>query len=438
MTIASLQTWLRSQHALAFLLPMRSQLQNVGLLVGGNILNIGLGIATSALLLRALGPSDVGRLTLALSVVGLMSIVGEFGLRDAAVNYIAHFLPTAPDKAAVVARTFLLSKAFLSALASSIGLISAGVIAAQFYPQVHVADLIRLGAFSLFTSGLLGFVLVVLEAQQSFAAISAITVLQAALRAVMVALLFATGNINLYALLALESLVPLAVFIYGLRFIPRSFLALRRPLLGHFGLLWHFTKWIALAAVASTIFLKLDVLMLGYYRAPGQVGLYVAALAIVGKLNVVKNAILTTAFPEACRRTEQDTLRGFVFQSLRVTALATVAFLPLFGIGGYLIEWLYGAAYIGAVPALYPLLAAFLIGLNAEPVAFVLYSLNRPRWIAAGDLIQLALNVLVNLALIPAFGIIGAALGVLVTRIAGALITFTLVRHFLWRTQSIR
>jgi Na+-driven multidrug efflux pump len=45
---------------------------------------------------------------------------------------------------------------------------------------------------------------------------------------------------------------------------------------------------------------------------------------------------------------------------------------------------------------------------------------------------QLAVGLAMGLALIPAFGIVGAAWGVLVARIVAALVTFRLVRRFLW------
>jgi O-antigen/teichoic acid export membrane protein len=128
-------------------------------------------------------------------------------------------------------------------------------------------------------------------------------------------------------------------------------------------------------------------------------------------------------------------LRGYVFRSLRLTMLGSFAFLPLFAVGGWLINLLYGVEYSDAATVLYPLLLAFLIGLNVEPVAYVLYPLNQPRWIAASDFLQLVFNVLINLALIPQFGMIGAATGVLLTRLLAAGITYILIRQFLWKER---
>jgi O-antigen/teichoic acid export membrane protein len=433
MTLQSLRTFLTSGSLLAQLVPARSQWRDVAYLVAGNILKFALGLAPSVLIFRVLGPTDVGRLTLALNVISVFSIVGEFGLRDAAVNYCARFLATVPERARQVARTFLVSKVSLAALAGSVAFFSAGWIAARFYPQARVADLIRLGAFSLLADGLLSFSMVMLEAQQSFAAMSALGVIQALMRAASIAALFLVRHLSLVSLVVLESIVPLAAFAYSLRLMPHSFVSLRRPLLKYLGLLFQFTKWIAIAALAGTLFLKLDVLMLSGLRGTAEVGVYAAAIALVAKLEAVKNAVLTTAFPQACRCTGHGEMRVYVSRSLRLTGATSLAMLPLFVMGGMLIVWLYGADYGAAAPAFYPLLAAFLIGLNIEPVAFVLYPLNQPQWVAVNEVAQLAVGLAMGLALIPALGIVGAAWGVLVARIAAALVTFGLVRRFLWK-----
>lgn len=421
----------------AGLVPARDQLRGVMLLAGGNVLKLGLGFGTSVLIFRTLGPSDVGRLTLTLGVLGLFSIFGEFGFRDAAVNYIARWSSVAPAKAAAVARNFLVLKVILTALAGTAAFFLAAWLAPTLYRDTDIARLIQLGAFSLFMDGLLAFAVVVLEAQRRFGVISGLGIMQAGIRAGLIGLLFLAHQVNLISLLVLESIVPVAVFVYALRFIPRPFYSLQSPSREYLSPLWHYAKWIALAALASTVFLRLDVLMLSYFQTPVQVGYYAVAFALVSKLDVIKNAVLTTAFPEACRRGTVADLRSYVLRSLRMTLPTSLGLLSLFVLGGSLIELFYGVEYRAAIPAFYPLLAGFLVGLNAEPMAYVLYPLNRPRWIAASDLAQLVFCVAINLLLIPTYGIIGAAWGVLFTRLTAAVITLVLVRRFLWKNESL-
>jgi O-antigen/teichoic acid export membrane protein len=145
------------------------QVRSIAYLIAGNGLRIGLGLLTSTLVYRTLGPANMGRLTLTLGVVGLFAIVAEFGLRDAALNDIARYLATLPERAFAVARTALAFKALLATVASVIPLALAGVIAARFYPAADIAGLIRLGALSLLPEGLLGYYLVILEANAASA-----------------------------------------------------------------------------------------------------------------------------------------------------------------------------------------------------------------------------------------------------------------------------
>lgn len=430
-------TWLRlrsGSRGWRAALPTRFTLQSLALLIASNLFKLVLGIATSAIVFRTLQPVGAGQVALTLGITGLLSLIGEFGLRDAAVTFIARALPAHPERAQSVARTFFLAKLTLSLLAGTIAYLAAGWIAATFYPGAAVANLIQLGAVSLFTGGLLGFSFAVLEAQRSFRTLSLLGIVQAVIRTLLILVLFTANNINPVTLILLEALVPLLVFLYSLRFIPAAFYGLRAPFLEHLPAMFHFAKWIAVAAVASTIFLRLDILMLSYFRPPAQVGLYAVALALVGRLDIVKSAILTTSFPEATRRTSTADLHLFVRQSWRLTGLASLCILPLFIIGSALIVWLYGSAYTEAAAAFYPLLLAFLCGLNAEPISYVLYASNKPQWVARMDLVLLLLNFSLNLALIPAAGIAGAAYGLLVTRIAGALVTIWMVRRVLAQT----
>ena len=423
-----LRTYLREPRAW---LPARFQARSVAVLVLGNLFKIALGIATSAIAFRALGPVGAGQFALTLGIIGLLSIIGEFGLRDAAVTFIARALPTDPERAHAVSRTFFVVKVALSAFAGAFTFLAAGWIAATFYPDANITALIRLGAFSLLTGGLLGFSLALLEAKQSFASISILSIVQGVIRALLILALFAVQEINPFTLFIIEALVPLLVFMYSLRFISKPFLRLRAPYLEHLPAMFHFAKWIGAAALASTIYLKLDVLLLGYFLAPAQVGLYAVALAFVSRLDVLKSAVLTTSFPDATRRTTTAELKSYIRQSLRLTALASLIVVPLFFIGGAMIEWIYGAAFAGAVSAFVPLLLAYLLGLNVEPIAYVLYSRNRPQWIARMDIGLLAVNFCMNLILIPALGIAGAAYSLLITRCVGAIVTVGLVRRAL-------
>jgi len=404
--------------------------RNAAVLLSANVVRLGFGFLASALTYRALRPGDAGRFAIAMGLVSLFSFVAEFGFRDAAVNYIAGAATT--TEAEGVARSFLMAKVVFGTIAAALLATLATWIVNGWYGGAVQPGLVRLAALSLLTGGLLNYVMTLLEARRTFGALSLISVAQAFVRAIVIVALFATGRLTLWPLVGIEVALPLVLLVVGQRSLPAAF----RPRLAfslgaHFGRLWRFSRWIAIAAVASTIFLSLDVLLLGHFRAAAEVGLYGAALALVAKFEVVQNAILTSTFPEACRYRTRTELRAYVARTLRLTALASIGFLFVLPLSGLLVAVLYGQAYASAAVPFALLLIGTAVGLNAQPAAFVLYPLGRPQWIAAGDVLQLVFFGALGLLLVPHYGAVGIALAVLLRQLFGAGLTALFVTRLL-------
>lgn len=405
--------------------------RNVGVLLAGNVVKLGFGVLASALTYRALRPGDAGRFAIAMGLVSLFSFVAEFGFRDAAVNYIAG--AATPSEAQAVARSFLMAKLVFGTLAAALLAGLAGWIVNGWYAGAVQPGLVRLAALTLLTGGLLNYLQTLLEARQTFGALSLISTSQALLRAGVIVALFFTGRLALWPLVGMEVLLPLVLLAVGQRALPPGLRPRLLASLGaHFGRLWRFSRWIAVAAAASTIFLSLDVLLLGHFRPAAEVGLYGAALALLAKFEVVQNAILTSAFPDACRQRSRADLRAYLTRTLRLTGVASVGFLLVLPFSGLLVAGLYGPAYAGAVLPFAILLVGLAVGLNAQPAAFILYPLGRPRWIAGGDVLQLIVFAALGLSLAPRYGAVGIAIAVLLRQLFGAGLTAVFV------TRSLR
>jgi O-antigen/teichoic acid export membrane protein len=414
----------------AELAALRRPLRNVGVLLSGSLVKLAFGFLASALTYRALAPANAGRLAIVMSLVSVFSFIAEFGFRDAAVNYIAG--ADSPAEAEAVARSFLMAKLVFGTVAAAALAGLAGWIVSGWYAGAVQPGLVRLAALALLTGGLLNYVQTVLEARQTFGALSLISMAQAVLRAGIIGALFLTGRLALWPLVGIEVGLPLVLLAVGSRSLPAALRPQLRASLGaHFGRLWRFSRWIAVAAVASTIFLSLDVVLLGHFRPAAEVGLYGAALALLAKFELVQNAVLTTAFPEACRSRRKPDLRAYVFRTLRLTSVASIGLLLVLPLGGLVLSGLYGTAYAGATLPFAILLVGFAVGLNAQPAAFVLYPLERVRYIAAGDIVQLLFFAGLGLWLIPSYGALGAALTVLARQLLGAGLTALFVTRAL-------
>jgi antigen flippase len=415
---------------IAELAALRQPLRNVTVLLTGNVARLGFGFLASVLTYRALKPADAGRFAIVMSLVSVFSFVAEFGFRDAAVTYVAG--AASPAEAQAVARSFFMAKLVFGTLASGLLAALAGWIVNGWYSGAVDPALVRLAALVLLTGGLLNYVQTLLEARQTFGALSLISTAQAVLRVGVIGLLFVTGRIALWPLVGIEVGLPLAILALAQRSLPAGLRPhLRLSLGSQFVRLWRFSRWIAVAAVASTIFLSLDVLLLGHFRPAAEVGLYGVALALLAKFELLLNAVITSSFPEAARYHLKDDLRRYVFRTMRLTGLASIGFLLIVPFSALLLVALYGQAYAGAALPFAILLIGLAVGLNAQPAAFVLYPLGRVRWIAFGDLLQLLWFTGVGLWLIPARGALGAALAVLLTRLLGAGLTAVFVTRAL-------
>ncbi len=168
---------------------------------------------------------------------------------------------------------------------------------------------------------------------------------------------------------------------------------------------------LAASAVMIEVYTNLDTLVLEGFRTTTEVGWYSVAYKAV-MLALVPAAVLSQAFfarlSQALGDAEAMRQRGASY------ARATLAFgVPIALTGPWLAEpalvWLYGAPYAPAAPALALLLVnAGVIYVNMSlGTPLLAWDLQTPyMWIVASGAVA---NVVLNLALIPPYGIAGAA-----------------------------
>lgn len=171
---------------------------------------------------------------------------------------------------------------------------------------------------------------------------------------------------------------------------------------------------IGAGVLLSAIYFRCDVYFVSYWHGLEIVGMYNAVFRLVEGLRLLPAAALAVAFPALCRAADARPLR-------RLAAILTAA--GLFTMAGTyiaapsIVETIYGATYLPAVPALRVLAMAL-------PLFFLNYALTHQviawdgqRAYAAITAVALVANVTGNLWLIPAQGMVGAAWSTLLTEL---------------------
>jgi O-antigen/teichoic acid export membrane protein len=162
-------------------------------------------------------------------------------------------------------------------------------------------------------------------------------------------------------------------------------------------------------AVVAMLNARVDQMVIAWALNPALMGLYVVAVTVSQITATLANSVAMVAWPRAASSAEADR-PDVIGRFLRLTlALMVATTVVLFVAAPWLVGLLFGPAFADAVPVVRVLL------LGALPIAikefFVLTfkAYDRALAISKGELATLAVNAALLAALIPPFGLLGAA-----------------------------
>jgi O-antigen/teichoic acid export membrane protein len=173
--------------------------------------------------------------------------------------------------------------------------------------------------------------------------------------------------------------------------------------------LLHYGARVHVGAVVAMLNARVDQMVIAWALNPSLMGLYVVAVTVSQITATLANSIAMVAWPRAAASSDADR-PAVIGRFLRLTlALMIATTLVLFVAAPWLVALLFGPAFGDAVPVVRVLL------LGALPIAikefFVLTfkAYDRALAISKGELATLAVNAALLAALIPPFGLMGAA-----------------------------
>jgi O-antigen/teichoic acid export membrane protein len=170
-----------------------------------------------------------------------------------------------------------------------------------------------------------------------------------------------------------------------------------------------------LAAVDLTLtgFNFVDVVLMGFFLPPEAVAVYFAAtriLQFVVFASYAASAATAPRFAEARARGDTASLRGLIVRTARLTSAATLLIGMAVLVTAPLLLRLFGPGFEASFGPLAVLIIGVVIYSLFGPAEDVLNMLGGERLSAATALTALAVAVVLNLLLIPPFGIMGAAI----------------------------
>lgn len=374
--------------------------------LASNVFNLLIGLGTSVILARVLGPEGKGIYTLAILLPTLIVTFGNLGIGPATVYYVARGEYSRQE---ILGNNVLLSIAF-GIIGIFIGLLIIVFFHDQLFPNVDSTYLFLALAFipaQLF----LAYTKNILLGAQHIRAFNYVQIIQSLLffLFIIIILLGMKGGVlgAILAGLATWLLVVIIVFRWvikvagGISFtLNTSYL--RRALT--YGAQAHLSNTMAFLNY------KLDVFLVSGYLGPTAVGLYSVGTALTEKLWMVSQSASTVLFPRVAAESEEERQKEFTPLVARtVLWIAAISGIILVFLSRWIVLLLYSKAYLPAVGAL----QALLVGVVALSVGRVLANDIAGRGFPALNVYTGVTAVIVNVALnilwIPRYGIVGAA-----------------------------
>ena len=386
---------------------------------------------------RELGPEGLGIYTLAFTVYLFGMQFAAFGIGPALTKYVAEFID---DQAAIrnYISSGMTSSIVTGAIMGVVLFILAPYIAINFFRVPELEELIQLTAicypFIAVQKAVLGtlngfrkmhlYALLTITQNVAIVGISLVLVIVFGL-GVQGAIVGLTGSTILISILC-----PFLI----------------REHVGLDGSLWNipalrattvFGFYIVLDNSISFINTQINSIFIGYYLNPTEVGIFAVSALLVQTLTLIPSAVQRVTNPVMANmygKGDLEGVRNVYYSTLKKSFIITAGCAGLIAVlGPYLITLLFRDEFQASYIPLLILLPGFIIGASFSAVGATLSSIGKVRIPFRINGVCVALNIILNVSLIPFLGISGAAIATSVTMIINCWINLVIIRKYLYQ-----
>jgi len=183
-----------------------------------------------------------------------------------------------------------------------------------------------------------------------------------------------------------------------------------------------------------------DVLIVSAYMSPTEVGMYFAAAKTMSLVMFVHYAVgsaVANRFAALRARGDHEGLKALVRDAVNWTFWPSLAGAILILALGKPLLWLFNPEFTAAYPVMFVLAIGLLVRASMGPAEFVLNMLGEQGLCAVVLVVSAVLDVALSFALVPAFGMLGAAAATSAALVTAALMNTIVARRRLELEISI-
>ena len=391
--------------------------KNTGVILAGQLISLVLNLVVIVHLARYLGEVKFGVFSFAIVFISYFAIIADFGMKPIIVREISRNRD--------IASKILGTSIIIKFLFSFVAVLLAYVIAKRLGYSQDIIILIGIISFTIFISSKLQTFRVVFE-----------SIFEADLSMEFPILFRMIDAIILLGLMALLihlncSLTQITLF-YVLSAALGFFLTISlsvKHLKPNFNINVQMVKLLlvesfplALYVALTRLYMNADVFFLKMLKGDAAVGYYSAAFRLIYPLNFIPTAIVMSLFPlmsKYFQDSNEKLIKSFDFGLKTLILIGLALNIGTSILHERLIIFLYTDKYLSSsLPLMILMWAELFVFLNFFLVA-VNTSINKQKYSTYAAVWMLLINLVLNLLLIPKWGVIGASLARLITAALG-------------------
>ena len=375
--------------------------------MASRVLCLGLSLASSAILARALGPYGKGIVATALTLTQMVFLLSQLALSHGTVFHVAQ---REHSILAILGSNYVIGL-LLSLVGTAVGLLVVFPFHERVFPQVPLSLLLLALAVvplrsvnRLVRSTFLG--------QRRFALYNATEVISSIVNVALISLFVLALQQGIHggllatlsgaaAMTAILTLIAVRTWGWARPRVDRSY---ARAAIG-FGLQAY------VGNVLTYLYLRFDLILVNLFRGPGEAGLYSVAVVVAEQVSIVSQTASNVLFPHIAGERNEDvrrTLTPLVARTVLVVSL--LGGVALLVASPWLMTVLFSSSYSAAVRPLWLLLPGILCLTVARVLGIDLAGRGKPVLNTYVSIASVAINMGLNVLLIPRYGMSGAAI----------------------------
>jgi O-antigen/teichoic acid export membrane protein len=391
--------------------------KGAGIVFSGSIIGAILKYSFQIIVARKLGPNLFGLFFLGFSVFKIAGMIAEFGLPNGIIRYVAIFCG---EKNRSRIKGIIISAAKFALITSSIIslllILLSKAIATYLFHNIELTKVLRLFAVAIpFTT----ITSVLISATQGFKIMKYKVIIKEVfeplVRIALLVIIFLIG-LKLYGVL-FAYLIPLVTgTFYSFHCLKKVFPPVIKKELrstNEMKRLLSFSWPLLFVQFFALLLLWADTIMLGYFKTAQDVGVYGAAqrTVLIGSVIIVSlNSIFSPIISDLYNKREIHKLNYYFKTVARWTFTFSFPIFLFMVIFSKSILNTFGSNFIPGAPCLIILSIGWFIHSSTGSVGQIITMTGRPLLNFINGAGVLGLNLILNLLLIPKYGIIGAAI----------------------------